>query len=128
MRTLKSLSIVLAIMALYLFSVHAFGATPGGGGGNLASLAGKVGEQATAIAKLMNIAAYVAGVGFALAGILQFKAHKEAPQQTPLSKPVVMIVVAACLLFLPTILQIAGGSLFEGGKAASTVGGISEGE
>ena len=81
-------------------------------------VADTVTKQATAIAKLLSVTAYVAGVGFALAGILQFKTHKENPQQTPLSKPVVMIVVAACLLFLPTILTIAGSSLL--GQGAKT--------
>lgn len=87
--------------------------------GDIAAMATTIKTQASAVATLLNVAAYVAGVGFALAGVLQFKAHKENPQQTPLSKPVVMIVVAACLLFLPTIMNIAGSSLFGGsGKQA----------
>ena len=90
----------------------------GDSGGDISSITTKMQKHAGAIAQLLNIASYVAGVGFALAGILQFKAHKENPQQTPLSKPIVMIVVAASLLFLPTILEIAGASLFEGGKKA----------
>lgn len=88
-------------------------------GGDITGIASTVTKQATAIAKLLSVTAYVAGVGFALAGVLQFKTHKENPQQTPLSKPVVMIVVAACLLFLPTILNIAGASLF-GNTAVSS--------
>lgn len=90
----------------------------------ISDIATTVTTEATSIAKLLSVAAYVAGVGFALAGILQFKAHKENPQQTPLSKPVVMIIVAACLLFLPTILDIAGASLFgTGAKSSATAGG-----
>lgn len=81
-------------------------------GGDITSMATSITTQAKSVATLLNVASYVAGVGFALAGILQFKAHKENPQSTPLSKPVVMIVVAACLLFLPTIMNIAGSSLF----------------
>lgn len=81
--------------------------------------------QATAIASLLHVTAYVSGVGFTLAGILQFKTHKENPQQTPLSKPVVMIVVAAALLFLPTVLDIAGNSLFGmNGISSEKAGGI----
>lgn len=87
-------------------------------GEDITKLVGTVTKQAGAVAQLMNIAAYVAGVGFALAGILQFKAHKENPQQTPLSKPVVMLIVAAALLFLPTVMSIAGESLFGKGKQA----------
>jgi len=90
----------------------------GGGGGDISSMATKVKTEATSVATLMTIAAYVAGVGFALGGVLQFKAHKDNPQNTPLSKPVVMIVVAACLLFLPTVMTIAGGSLFESGQSS----------
>jgi intracellular multiplication protein IcmD len=93
----------------------------------ISDVATTVTTEATAIAKLLSVTAYVAGVGFALAGVLQFKAHKEAPQQTPLSKPVVMIVVAACLLFLPSILDIAGESLFGSSKSSSaTAGGGTE--
>lgn len=91
---------------------------------DVTSIATTVTTQATSVAKLLSVTAYVAGVGFALAGVLQFKAHKENPQQTPLSKPVVMIVVAACLLFLPTILTVAGASLFgTTATSAATAGG-----
>lgn len=114
---IKRWTIPLAIVVWWLTTTLVF-AQGGGGGGDIASVATKVKTQATAVATLLNVAAYVAGVGFALAGILQFKAHKENPQQTPLSKPVVMIVVAACLLFLPTIMELAGGSLFDSGQKA----------
>lgn len=112
--TAKKLTMLATAIGLPLLATAVFAAS----GGDVASVAAKVKTQATAIVTLLNVAAYVAGVGFALAGVLQFKAHKENPQQTPLSKPVVMIVVSACLLFLPTVLDIAGATLFEGGKKA----------
>lgn len=91
---------------------------------DVTSVANTAITEMNAVAKLLSVAAYVSGVGFALAGILQFKTHKENPQQTPLSKPIVMLVVAACLLFLPTILNIAGASLFgTSGTSAATAGG-----
>lgn len=109
----KKAILIIAGLTVALFASMAFA-----GGQDITALTTKVKTQATAIAQLLNVAAYVAGVGFALAGVLQFKAHKDNPQQTPLSKPVVMIVVAACLLFLPTVLDIAGESLFESGKSS----------
>lgn len=110
MKSKISLSIkATTVLTLALVPAILFAAS---GGGDITSIATTVTTQATAIAKLLSVTAYVAGVGFALAGVLQFKTHKENPQQTPLSKPVVMIVVAACLLFLPTILTVAGASLF----------------
>jgi len=75
-------------------------------------IATNVTEQLGSVASLLVYVSYVAGVGFALAGILQFKAHKDNPQQTPLSKPMMLVVVAACLLFLPTIMSAAGGTIF----------------
>lgn len=113
---------VLATIGLSLYASSALAQ----GGQDISKLSEAISTQATSIAKLMSIAAYVAGVGFALGGILQFKAHKDAPQQTPLSKPVVMIVVAACLLFLPTILNVAGESLFGGSKASAAKAGGGE--
>lgn len=80
-------------------------------GNSLSSMAQNIIQQLSAIVSLLNATAYVSGVGFAMAGVLQFKVHKENPQQTPLSKPVVMVIVATCLLFLPSIMDTAGKSL-----------------
>ena len=79
---------------------------------NVSELASSLKTQFNAVTMLISVGSYVAGVGFALAGILQFKAHKDNPQQIPLSKPIVLIAVASCLLFLPTIINIAGKSMF----------------
>jgi intracellular multiplication protein IcmD len=116
---MKKIAMLVGVVGLPLLATAVFAE-----GGDIVSVATKVTTQATAIVKLLNVAAYVAGVGFALAGVLQFKAHKENPQQVPLSKPVVMIVVSACLLFLPSVLDIAGASLFGGeGKKAIEASG-----
>lgn len=116
---LKRNVVITTVVALVAFAPAVLLAA----GADITSIATTVTTQATAIAKLLSVTAYVAGVGFALAGVLQFKTHKENPQQTPLSKPVVMIVVAACLLFLPTILTIAGASLFGTGATSSAPAG-----
>jgi intracellular multiplication protein IcmD len=89
----------------------------------ISTVATSITTQVNAIASLLSISAYIAGVGFALSGILQFKTHKENPQQVPLSKPVVMIIIAAALLFLPTVLTIAGNSLFGHNAISSAIAG-----
>jgi len=91
---------------------------------NLVDLSKSITEQISTIAMLLSVTAYVTGVGFALAGILQFKTHKENPQQVPLSKPVVSVIVAASLLFLPNILSDSGTWLFGSeAKDSATAGG-----
>lgn len=90
----------------------------------ISTIATNVTTHVNAIANILSISAYIAGVGFALSGILQFKTHKENPQQVPLSKPVMMIIIAAALLFLPTVLTIAGNSLFgHNATSAAKAGG-----
>ena len=89
------------------------------GGKGLKDIADGMGEQVQAVASLLIIVAYVAGVGFALAGVVQFKAHKDNPTQVPLSKPIVYLVVGACLLFLPTIISSSGETIFGGDQQSA---------
>ncbi|MCH8621271.1 hypothetical protein [Undibacterium sp. TS12] len=63
-------------------------------------------------------ACYMAGVALAGGSMFKFKAHKDNPQQTPLSTPIVMLAVAAGLLYLPSLMTSAGQSLW-GGKQTS---------
>lgn len=118
-QTTKQIALLLFPICLIFVSEWALGQ---GGSKDIAALSGKATTQIESVVTLIKLAAYVAGVGFALAGVLQFKAHKDNPQQTPLSKPVVMIIVSAALLFLPTVMDIAGGSLFEGGEKSKPAG------
>jgi len=50
----------------------------------ISTVATSITTQVNAIANLLSISAYIAGVGFALSGILQFKTHKENPQSLPI--------------------------------------------
>lgn len=90
------------------------------GGQQLKDIVGNVKTNITSLISLLIIVSYIAGVGFALAGILQFKAHKDNPTQVPLSKPIVLLAVAACLLFLPSIMSTAGHTVF--GTSAKDIG------
>jgi intracellular multiplication protein IcmD len=69
-------------------------------------------KQISGLAGVVRAAAYLAGLGLCVAAILKFKAHKDNPTQIPLSTPVVLLLVGAGLLFLPTIFNLAGSSLF----------------
>lgn len=76
------------------------------------TIASNVSGSIAGIVKLMVLVSYLAGVGFAMGGILQFKAHKDNPTQVPISKPVVLLCLAGFLLFLPSVMQTAGQTLF----------------
>ncbi len=66
-------------------------------------------------------ACYMAGVALAGGSMFKFKAHKDNPQQTPLSTPIVMLAVAAGLLYLPSLMSSAGQSLWGGSQSSTRV-------
>ncbi len=76
-------------------------------------------------ATLITSAAYIAGLGFFMMGVLKFKAYKENPQQTPLSQPIMMVVIGAALFYLPSLITTAGATLFGGSADAGAVTGFS---
>jgi len=63
------------------------------------------------ITELVTAGSYVMGLGLALAAITKFKAHKDNPQQRA-GPPIALAVIAALLLFLPSILGSSGETLF----------------
>lgn len=74
------------------------------------------------LAKLITAGAYIAGLGFAFAAILKFKAHRDNPQQVTVGQPLALIFVAAALLFLPMVFTVAGSTVF---GTSGQAGGIS---
>lgn len=117
----KSLRIVgstLGVVALSLVWQQAFA----GGATDLKGIVGNVQSNIETLAPLLTIVAYISGVGFCIAGIVQFKAHKDNPTQVPLSKPMVYLGVGAALLFLPAIMASAGSTVFAGAEVSAGKG------
>lgn len=72
------------------------------------------------LTRLITAAAYIAGIGFAIGAIMKFKQHKDNPSNIPIGTPIALLFIAAALLFLPTILGIAGATMF--GAEGETAG------
>lgn len=72
------------------------------------------------LTKLITAASYLAGLGFAIGAIMKFKQHKDNPSNIPIGTPIALLFIAAALLFLPTILGIAGSTMF--GSEGETAG------
>ncbi len=114
-----------ALIGLYLVSGLVLA---DGGGQDLGKVAANITGTMTNVAKLITAASYVAGVGFALMGMLKFKAHKDNPQQVPLSQPIVLLAIAAGLVFLPSLITTTGATVFgSSAKNATSQGGNVEG-
>ena len=70
----------------------------------------------------MAATSYLAGFGFAIAGVFKFKQHKDNPQQAPLGTCIAMLLVGISLIFLPSIITVGGGTL--GTSNQGNVGGF----
>lgn len=75
------------------------------------------------LAKLITATSYLAGLGFSIGSVMKFRQHKDNPTQIPIGTPIALLFIASALLFLPSILGIAGVTLF--GAQGGTVAGPS---
>ena len=80
--------------------------------GNMAS---EITSSFSQLTKLITAGSYLAGLAFSIGAIMKFKQHKDNPTQIPIGTPIALVFIAAALLFLPTILGIAGFTMFGGG-------------
>ena len=88
---------------------------------NIGSLADSITQSFNGLTQLMIGIAYVAGIGFGLAGIFKFKQHKDNPTQVPIGTPVSMMFISAALVFLPGLYSPLGYTIF--GTGAKLYGG-----
>jgi intracellular multiplication protein IcmD len=79
---------------------------------SLGTLASSITGSFGNLAKLITAMSYMAGLAFAVGAIMKFKQHKDNPTQIPIGTPIALLFIAAALLFLPTVLGIAGKSIF----------------
>ena len=79
---------------------------------NMAEFTKTVTGTFQSLGKIMLFAASISGLGFAIMGLLKFKAYKDNPAQIPLSTPIILIAVSSGLLFLPTVAMISGSGIF----------------
>lgn len=91
-------------------------------GTDLGAVAGNVSKSMSNLARLITGASYVAGLAFATAGVVKFKAHKENPTQIPISTPIALVFVGAALVFLPSVVKTTESTLFVSGIAGGPSG------
>lgn len=78
----------------------------------IGTIATTITQSFSGLSKLITAGAFLAGLGFAMAAILKFKAHRDSPQQVPIGAPLALLFVAAALMFLPTVYGSVGATVF----------------
>lgn len=76
------------------------------------------------LAKLITAGSYLAGLAFSIGAIMKFKQHKDNPTQIPVGTPIAMLFIASALLFLPSLLDVTGNTMFGTGAKTGTWSGI----
>lgn len=92
----------------------------------IANVADRVTSTFKDIAELVTAAAYLAGAGFFVAALLKFKQHKDNPTQIPIGTPIALLFIGAALVFMPTLIGVAGESVFGASKTAATTTGTAD--
>src|SRR5579871_1372794 len=100
---MKKVILVVLAITCFITGTAALAAISGMG-----SVAAQVTSNVANIARLVTAASYVAGMAFAVGAIVKFKAHKDNPTQIPISTGVVLLFVAAALIFIPTVFKVSG--------------------
>ncbi len=96
----------------------------GGGEQTLGQIAETAVTSIAPIVDLIVAICYVAGIGFAGAGILKFKQHKENPAQVPLGTCFMLLFIGISLVWLPTLIKSTGATIFgTGAQTGSSTGG-----
>lgn len=116
------------ILSLSLLISNAVFAGKGGGGSSqdLGQMASQITGSFSSVAKLITAGSYIGGLGFAIGAILKFKQHKDNPTQIPIGTPIALTLIAAAMLFLPSILGVTGATMFGsgGGEVAGPTGTV----
>jgi intracellular multiplication protein IcmD len=110
-----------SVKALGLLTFSGAALAVGGGDLTIGGMASSITSSFENLSKLITAASYLAGLGFAVGAIMKFKQHKDNPTQIPIGTPIALVFIAAALLFLPSILDVAGATMF--GSGGGTVAG-----
>lgn len=117
----KPVVFVLVSLGCFALGTTAYAATSGSL--DLGSVSENVTNSMQSLAKLISAMSYVLGMGFAVGAVFKFKAHKDNPTQIPVGTPIALIFIAAVLIFLPSIFDVAGTTLFGSSAQKASVTG-----
>ena len=102
------------------FSVLVLLSQEAAAGTTLGTMASSITKTFGNVGLMITGGSYIAGLAFAITAIMKFKQHKDNPTQITIGTPIALVFIAAALLFLPSILDVTGQTMF--GAAGTTAG------
>jgi len=107
------ISCLIKMAAIFLFVYALPFIAMGSTNQDLGDIADNITGTFSKLVGLVIAVSYIAGIGFAVAGIMKFKQHQDNPTQVPLSGPITMVFIAAALVWLPSVLGTIGQTVFD---------------
>lgn len=90
---------------------------------NLGAIGQTATESVEGLALMVSAISYLCGMVFAVIAIVKFNAYKVNPTQEKLSTPIVLLLIATALVWLPTSFGSVATTLFGGTDNALNSGG-----
>jgi hypothetical protein len=91
----------------------------------IGAVATTLGTNVAALLNLLYIGSYFMGAVCGALSAAKLKAHNDNPQQTPMKTPVILFIVCAIFIGLPSYLQTAEDTAWNGtGQSSAARGGI----
>ena len=109
--------LVLATACILCFVQTGFATTV-----TLDSIAATMSASVASIGKILVDVSLISGIGFILVAFFKFHAHKNNPQQVPLSQGISLLVIGAGLTVFPFLITTVGGAAFGQTKTATSGG------
>lgn len=80
-------------------------------GASLGDVAGNANNVTDMFTNLFSDVFYVIGTAFIVASAIQFREHHDNPSQTPISRPVLFLIIGLVIGLFPLMLKITTGKL-----------------
>lgn len=87
---------------------------------SIGQVAGNIKTSLSGVLELLFTGAYVGGAICGLLAAVKLKAHNDNPQQTPMKTPVILFIVCAILVALPSFLQTSTETVWGSGGGTSS--------
>lgn len=102
-------SLLLWVSALVLLLIFSSAFAEGEG---LDKMGEKLGTAMKSFETVISWGSYLAGLAFAIGAIMKFKQHKDNPSNIPIGTPIALLFVAVALIFLPSLANTIGATMF----------------
>lgn len=88
-------------------------------GPSICTIARNINAELGEVSNLLQVGAATIGFIFGIVAVFKIKEHRDSPQQTPVTVPMIWFVCGICLIAIPTVFGSGISTIFGDGVKAS---------